>query len=87
MWIQNPTAYNKTKYNLGFVRLTPSTELTTSITSTDLFNWGDNANYGFSMSESKDRFGNISRNIGDINGNLGIPTTAYLYAIKVVRLA
>ena len=87
MWIQNPNTYNKTKYNLGFVRITPSAELTTSTNSTYLFNWGDNANYGFSMSESKDRTGVVFRGIYDINGNLGIPTTAYLYAIKVVRLA
>ena len=87
MWIQNPTAYNRTKYNLGLVRLTPNAELTTGLTVTNLFNWGDNANYGFYLSETKDKNGLITRNIYDINGNLGIPTTAYLYVIQIVRLS
>lgn len=55
MLIQNPNAYNATKYNLGFVRITPSAELSPVITSTNLFNWGDNPNYGFRLNESKER--------------------------------
>ena len=86
MWVQDHDHTNHRKFNLGLVRLTPGENLETSSTITNLFNWGSNANYGFHLSEVKSRNNVVSRGIYDINGNLNIPSTAYLYAIKVLKI-